>query len=70
LWRWRGRPDRIVKAMDQGTPRSVGQRERILHEDGWLDTRGASPKRLRAATATALERDEGFARLGQTIVLP
>lgn len=58
LWRWRGRPDRIVKAVDEGMPRSVVQGERILHEDGWLDTPGATPKHLRAATATALERVE------------
>jgi hypothetical protein len=47
-WRWRGHPDRLVRAFDQPVPRTATSGGLHLRSDGFREGRGVSLERLQA----------------------
>jgi hypothetical protein len=47
-WRWRGHPDRLLRALDQPVPRTASSGGLHLREDGFREGRGVSLERLQA----------------------
>ena len=58
LWRWRGRPERIVEAITSGMPVTIIDNGRLLQESGWLSTNPSTAARLEENISRALARVE------------
>ena len=56
VWRWRGRPDRIVESAVAGMPTTFDHQGRVLQENGWAEERPATARRLRRVVPETLER--------------
>ncbi len=56
LWRWRGRPKRLIEAVAEPMPTTLRSGQRILHEDGWTSEPGASAKRFERMLKGYVER--------------
>ena len=56
LWRWRGRPDRLVSAALRGMPTTFDHDGRVLQENGWASEEPATARRLREQLPGTLER--------------
>ena len=56
LWRWHGRPDRLVDAVRKGMPATAREGDRHLQEDGWVSQKPASRRALRRMLPAALGR--------------
>jgi hypothetical protein len=64
LWRWRGRPDRILRAMETDMPRTITDNGRTLKASGWLSTDPSTPARLEQNI------DRALGSIGDEIDLP
>lgn len=56
LWRWRGRPDDLLRAAERGMPRTATVAGRQLQEDGWASEPPSTRRALRREIPGALER--------------
>jgi hypothetical protein len=56
LWRWRGRPDRLVSAALRAMPTTFDHDGRVLQENGWASEEPATARRLREQLPGTLER--------------
>jgi hypothetical protein len=58
LWRWRGHPDDVARALLEPMPKKLVDGGRELKPDGWISARPSNPKKLDEQLPRALERME------------
>lgn len=56
LWRWRGRPDRLLSAIEGSPPTTFDHGGRLLQENGWAAETPATARRLREQLPGTLAR--------------
>lgn len=67
LWRWRGRPDRLLEASLEGLPTTFDHDGRLLQENGWASETPATARRLREQLPGTLERLPPLGGLPQAV---